>query len=237
MLDSEQSFARLGRRQHARHACESRRGEIVHAGNDRSLSQPVLQANSRPQARCLIMHPPTYAHSASRCRVGDGRQFKAPRPGIAALRSRPIALVTHPSSKLKGIARRQGRIVESGGREVTLAPNRRCSFNQCSGCPITGATYELQSDDRAEFEGDSRGAWQADVAVFRSTLTETAQRGEFDAEPATLASGTLCQAVPRCGRRGARTRGDSTDPYVARHRDLQGLRFSTGSGAVLPARI
>jgi len=168
--------------------------ELVHSGSGRSLSQ-ARAAGQLATARgtvALIAAASTFMPMApAGAGSGDGRQFKAPRPGIAALRIRPIALVTAPELEvLKGIARRQGKIVESDDREVTLAPNEAVFIQQSFRLSDrTGMTYELQPDDRAGIlKAIHAGKLQADVAVFSIHAHETASSGqELDADPATLA--------------------------------------------------
>jgi poly-gamma-glutamate synthesis protein (capsule biosynthesis protein) len=121
---------------------------------------------------------------------GDGRLLKAPRPGISALRSRPIALVTPAELEtLKRIAQRQGKLVDPGDTEVTLAPNEAVFIQQSfRTADHTGLTYELQPDDRAGILKSIRaGKEGADAAIYTIHAHETDSGGqELDAEPASL---------------------------------------------------
>jgi len=121
---------------------------------------------------------------------GDGSLLKAPRAGIAALRSRPVALVTPAEFEtLSAIAQRQGRLVDKGDEEVTLTPNEAVFIQQSfRRSDHTGMTYELQPDDRAGILKSIRsGKDGADLAVYSIHAHETDSGGqEFDVDPALL---------------------------------------------------
>lgn len=166
---------------------------IAHAGSGRTL----LEARSAgvvdtPRGRvAFVAAATTYMPMApAGAGGGDSRLQKAPRPGIAALRSRPIALVTAEELEaLKRIAARQGKIVAAGDTEVTLAPNEAILNQQTfrvSQQP--GLTYELHGGDRAGILAAVRAAKrEADATVFSIHTQETASGGqEFDADPASL---------------------------------------------------
>lgn len=167
---------------------------IAHAGTGRSLLHARAPGfvDTRHGRVALVGAASTYMPNApAGAGGGDGRTYKAPRPGIAALRIRPIALVTAPElATLKEIARRQGRLVEANDTEVTLTPNEAI-FNQQTFrvADRPGLTYELHSGDREGIVRAIRSAKQvADLAVFSIHAHETESGGqELDAAPDTLA--------------------------------------------------
>jgi poly-gamma-glutamate capsule biosynthesis protein CapA/YwtB (metallophosphatase superfamily) len=130
---------------------------------------------------------------------GDGRLLKAARPGISALRSRPIALVTAAELEtLRRIAQRQGKRVDADDTEVTLAPNEAVFIQQSfRKADHTGLTYELQPDDRAGILTSIRaGKEGADSAIYTIHAQETDSGGqEFDAEPASLHAADFLQPL------------------------------------------
>jgi len=166
---------------------------IAHAGGGRSLFEArspgfVETAHGRV---ALIGSASTFMPMApAGGGGGDGRLLKAPRAGIAALRSRPVALVTPAEFEtLAGIAQRQGKPVEKSDDEVTLAPNEAVFIQQSfRRSDHTGMTYELQPDDRSGILKAIRaGKEGADVAVYSIHAHETDSGGqEFDVDPALL---------------------------------------------------
>lgn len=167
---------------------------VVHAGSGRSLLHaraPAYQAAAGGTV-ALIASATTFMPMApAGAGGGTGRELKAARPGIAAIRSRPIALVTAPELEtLKRIAQRQGRPVDASDKEVTLTPNEAVLIQQTfRASERTGLTYELQQDDRAGILRAIRaGKERADVAVFSIHAHETESGGqEFEAAADTLA--------------------------------------------------
>ena len=166
---------------------------VAHAGSGRNLSEARAPAylDTRRGRVALIGSASTFMPMApAGPGGGDGRLLKAPRPGISALRNRPIALV--PATELeilKRIAQRQGKIVEPGDTEVTLAPNEAVFIQQSFRlADHPGLTYELQPDDRAGILQSIRsGKEGADVAVYSIHAHETNTGGqEFDAAPTSL---------------------------------------------------
>jgi poly-gamma-glutamate synthesis protein (capsule biosynthesis protein) len=129
----------------------------------------------------------------------DGNELKAPRPGIAAIRSRPIALVTASELEvLKGIAKRQGKLVEAGDDEVTLTPNEAIFIQQSfRRADRPGLTYELASEDRQGILRSIRMSKDdADLSVFSIHAHETESGGqELDAAPETLAPADFMQPL------------------------------------------
>jgi poly-gamma-glutamate capsule biosynthesis protein CapA/YwtB (metallophosphatase superfamily) len=167
---------------------------VAHAGSGRSLLHARAPGfvDTRRGRVALVGAASTFMPNApAGAGGGDARTFKAPRPGIAALRIRPIALVTGPELEtLKEIARRQGRAVEGGDTEVTLTPNEAV-FNQQTfrASDQTGLTYELHTGDREGILDAIRSAKRnADLAVFSIHAHETLSGGqELDAAPESLA--------------------------------------------------
>jgi poly-gamma-glutamate synthesis protein (capsule biosynthesis protein) len=166
---------------------------VAHAGSGRNLFEArsaafVETAHGRV---ALIGSASTFMPMApAGAGGGDGRLLKVPRPGISALRSRPIALVTPAELEtLKRVAQRQGKLVDPGDDEVTLAPNEAVFIQQSfRRADHTGLTYELQPDDRAGILKAIRsGKEGADLAVYSIHAHETDSGGqEFDADPASL---------------------------------------------------
>lgn len=166
---------------------------IAHAGSGRSLFE-ARSATFLETARgrvALIGSASTFMPMApAGAGGGDGRLLKAPRPGISALRSRPIALVTPAEFQtLSGIAQREGKLVDKADEEVTLAPNEAVFIQQSfRRADHTGMTYELQPDDRSGILQSIRaGKEGADLAVYSIHAHETDSGGqEFDVDPAML---------------------------------------------------
>lgn len=175
---------------------------IAHAGTGRSLVHARAPGfvDTRHGRVALVGAASTYMPNApAGAGGGDARTYKAPRPGVAAIRIRPIALVTASElATLKEIARRQGRRVETADTEVTLTPNEAV-FNQQTFrlSDRVGLTYELHSGDRDGVLRAIRAAKQgADLAVFSIHAHETESGGqEFDAAPDTLAPADFLQQL------------------------------------------
>ncbi len=166
---------------------------VAHAGSGSNLSEargPAYIETQRGRV-ALIGSASTYMPMApAGAGGGDGRLLKAPRPGISALRSRPIALVTAAELEtIKRIAQRQGGLVEPNDTEVTLTPNEAVFIQQSFRlADHTGLTYELQRDDRAGILQSIRsGKEGADVAIYSIHAHETESGGqELEAAPASL---------------------------------------------------
>jgi hypothetical protein len=107
---------------------------VAHAGSGRNLAEARAPAylDTRRGRVALIGSASTFMPMApAGAGGGDGSLLKAPRPGISALRNRPIALVSAAELEtLKRIAQRQGKLVEAGDTEVTLAPNEAVFIQQ-----------------------------------------------------------------------------------------------------------
>lgn len=167
---------------------------VVHAGSGRGLHHalaPGFLGTKRGRV-ALVGSASTFTPMGpAGGGGGDGRLLKAPRPGIAALRNRPIALVTAQEFEtIKQIALRQGKRVDPGDREITLAPNEAVFIQQSFRlADRTGLTYELEPDDRKGVLNAVGAAKRgADFAVYAIHAHETASGGqEFDAPPDSLA--------------------------------------------------
>jgi poly-gamma-glutamate synthesis protein (capsule biosynthesis protein) len=175
---------------------------VAHAGSGRNLAEARAPAylETRRGRVALIGSASTFMPMApAGAGGGDGSLLKAPRPGISALRNRPIALVSAAELEtLKRIAQRQGKLVEAGDTEVTLAPNEAVFIQQSFRlADHPGLTYELQPDDRAGILKSIRSGKQgADVAVYSIHAHETNTGGqEFDAPPASLAPADFLQPL------------------------------------------
>lgn len=175
---------------------------LVHAGTGRSLAHARAPGYlTTPRGRvALVAAATTFMPMApAGAGGGEGRELKAPRPGIAAIRSRPIALVSAPELEvLKGIAKRQGKLVEAGDTEVTLAPNEAVFIQQSFRlADRPGLTYQLAMEDREGILRSIRmGKQGADLAVFSIHAHETDSGGqEFDAAPETLAPADFMQPL------------------------------------------
>ncbi|MFC4312360.1 CapA family protein [Steroidobacter flavus] len=175
---------------------------LVHAGAGLSLQQaraPGYLTTSRGRVALIGAATTFMPMSPAGAGGGDGRQFKAPRPGIAAIRSRPIALVTAPELEvMKGIAKRQGKLVDPGDTEVTLTPNEAIFIQQTFRLSDrTGLTYELNQEDRdGVLRAVRMGKQGADLAVFSIHAHETESGGqELDAAPDTLAPADFMQGL------------------------------------------
>jgi poly-gamma-glutamate synthesis protein (capsule biosynthesis protein) len=163
---------------------------VAHAGSGRNLFEarsPAFVETAHGRV-ALIGSASTFMPMApAGAGGGDGRLLKAPRAGISALRSRPIALVTPAELEtLKRIAQRQGKLVDPGDDEVTLAPNEAVFIQQSfRRADHTGMTYELQPDDRSGILKAIRaGKEGADLAVYSIHADSGGQ--EFDVDPAML---------------------------------------------------
>jgi poly-gamma-glutamate synthesis protein (capsule biosynthesis protein) len=175
---------------------------LVHAGGGRSLAHARAPGYlTTPRGRVALIGAASTFMPMAPAGAGatEGKEFKAPRPGIAALRSRPIALVTRPELEtLKGIARRQGKLVDDADTEVTLAPNEAIFIQQSFRlADQPGLTYQLHEGDRdGILRAISVGKQGADLAVFSIHAHETASGGqEFDAAPDTLAPADFMQPL------------------------------------------
>jgi poly-gamma-glutamate synthesis protein (capsule biosynthesis protein) len=175
---------------------------IAHAGTGRNLfaARAAAFLDSSRGRVALIGAASTFMPMApAGAGGGDTRSYKAPRPGISAIRSRPIALVTDAELEtLKGIAKRQGNIVEASDTEVTLAPNEAVFIQQTfrrSDKP--GLTYELEPGDReAVLQAIRGGKRGADAAVFSIHAHETLSGGqEFEAAASSLAPADFLQPL------------------------------------------
>ena len=173
---------------------------IAHAGTGRSLAEArAAGVVDTPHGRVAVVGAASTFMPMAPAGAGgsDSRLQKAPRPGLAALRTRPIALVSPDELEvLKKIAARQGKIIEAGDREVTLAPNEAVLIEQSfRASDHTGLTYEVHPGDRAGLIEAVRAAKRgADAAVFSIHAHETASGGqELDADPATLQSADFLQ--------------------------------------------
>jgi poly-gamma-glutamate synthesis protein (capsule biosynthesis protein) len=175
---------------------------VIHAGSGRNLFSARAPAylDTRGGRVALIGAASTFMPMApAGAGGGDGRELKAPRPGIAALRTRPIALVTPAEFEaLKQVAVRQGNIVDAHDTELTLAPNSAVFIQQTFRVSAEpGLTYEVQSDDRQGILRAIRtGKQSADLAVFSIHAHETASGGqEFDTPPDTLAPADFMRSL------------------------------------------
>jgi poly-gamma-glutamate synthesis protein (capsule biosynthesis protein) len=123
--------------------------------------------------------------------AGPGEGERAPRPGISALRVKPITLVSAAEmSALREIAKREGHVPANNDQDITLDPNDQTfndqTFRVGSG---TGIQYEVNSVDREEIlKAIHAGKKAADFAVFTIHAHETASGGqEYAVPPETLA--------------------------------------------------
>jgi len=107
--------------------------------------------------------------------------FVAPRPGVGALRQRPITLVTDDEFEvLLRIAARQGRAPEGEHGDLTIIPNEATFTGQTfRRAAQPGLTYELDATDRAEVIASIRTAKRAaDFVAFSIHAHETASGGQ-----------------------------------------------------------
>jgi len=131
--------------------------------------------------------------------AGPGEGERAPRPGISALRVKPITLVSEAEmTVLRAIAARQGHFPEPASGEITLDPNDQ-TFNDLSFrvAAAPGIHYEVNPLDREEIlKAIHAGKQAADLAVFTIHAHETASGAqEYSAAPETLAPADFLQPL------------------------------------------
>ena len=233
-------FARLGRRWHARHACESRRGENRARGK---RPQPVSGPCCRPtrdgkghggldRGRLDI-----HAHGAGRCRVwrwppiqgatsGDRGIAQPADRARDRIRARSAPGNRPTTGQDRGVRRPRGHTcTERGGVHSAIVPAVR-SY----GHDLRAAVRR----SRGNSEGDSRGQTAGRCCRLFDPRSRNCQRwaGVRCRARNVGVCGLHAQAVPRCGRRGRGRRGDSRTSCLARHRDLQGLPDFYGLGSL-----
>ncbi|MFJ7215043.1 CapA family protein [Amycolatopsis sp. NPDC098790] len=167
---------------------------IVHAGGGRTLAAaraPAFSETARGRV-ALVSAASTFLPMApAGAGGGDARYpYRAPRPGISALRKRTVTLVTEEEfAVLRSIADRQGTGVADDAIDVVINPNYETFAPQNFRlADRTGVTYEPFPEDRDGILDAVRvGRTRADFVVFAIHAQETSSGGqEFLVPPETL---------------------------------------------------